>query len=719
MNVFALNPKNITNRLSINNLNRNIHLSLAIYYFVIHTLTIVGVNPKISVGILVILTISKFFLNFQIKSHRDFLGEFLRTPWLYIAIIFALWIQFPAILLSNKFGVKFGMVTTGNNDVASYAMVGQEFLRSGFYNSSHYFNYNMNFQAETFSYQAPNMLVSIFSTILSLNAWQVMTLVMLFALILSILSLASILENMNIQITKSKSILIGAIVCSTPLVCYVIGNYFLGQILALSVSASLLSLGMKIISARKFGVSDGVYLAGLTVLASMTYPHFLLPFLFILFTVVFILLFYVEKKIPITDAWTLFGSLLSGLVLSSLVIWKTHGLLIQTFSMTGNGWSLPTLTPQAIVLNRFFIGIEQPSLLNTLSWLIFALLILTLMFLVRRSDGQWLFSVVLLVGFGLGTLLLILTRDIPATNYTNWKLISYMAPLFLIIVFGYLMELRKFSGFTLVLLCLVLSATPAIDWMSTFRDNRGSVTKDMQDLGSSKLLRQYSKINIDVKPWFETMALASIVPNSNVNMVNSNYYFLAQDPSACSIVRRDNRNYGTFIKLNDTYGLSQSKDKSCGRFALPEIFELEIPSNIDFSSKGNGAPALVTGWSTPEPWGVWSDGNESILRFKVKQVISSDLLLTLYGSPFDLPTGDQKVEVLVNGELLLKMGKQEKSSKGYYRIILPRELIAKYDNRVELLIKISNPKSPMELGISNDPRKLGFGLVSISIKQSR
>ena len=357
MNLFVTNPKDSSYTSSLYNLNRNIHLTLGIYYLIVHTMAIFGVNPKISVYILVGFTICKFLINLRIKPPPSFIRNIVIAPSIFVVILLALWIQLPAIALSNKYGVLMGMVTTGNNDVASYAMVGQEFLRSGFSNSGHYLNYNMNFQAETFSYQAPNILTSIFSTILNVGVWQVMTLVMIFAVAISILSLASILETMNIGISKIKSILVGAFICATPLTSYIIGNYFVAQILALSVTASLLSLSVRVIRIRKVQFADTVYLSGLMVLASMTYPHLLLPFLFVLILVSSAILCGLEKKILFSDLRNLALGLFFGLLFSSLVIWKIHELLIQTFSMSGNGWPLPTFTPQALILNRFLIGI--------------------------------------------------------------------------------------------------------------------------------------------------------------------------------------------------------------------------------------------------------------------------------------------------------------------------------------------------------------------------
>jgi hypothetical protein len=718
MNLFVTNPKDSSYKSSLYNLNRNINLTLGIYYLFVHTLATFGVNPKISIYILVGITICKFLVCLRIKPSSNFIRNVLIAPSIFVMILLALWIQLPAIALSNKYGVLMGMVTTGNNDVASYAMVGQEFLRSGFSNSGHYLNYDMNFQAKTFSYQAPNILTSMFSTILNVHVWQVMTLVMVFAVSLSILSLASILETMNIGITRTKSILVGAFICATPLATYVIGNYFVAQILALSVTASLVSLSMRVIRIRKVQFADIVYLSGLTVLASMTYPHLLLPFLFVLILVSFAILCGLEKRIPLLDLRNLVVGLFFGLFFSSLVIWKIHKFIIQTFSMSGNGWPLPIFTPQAIILNRFLIGIEQPEFLVAISWFLFATITLLIVYFARRPDGVWLFSCVLLFGFGFGTLLLILIRDLPVTNYTNWKLIAYVMPLFLVILAGYLTSLSRISQPFLILVSLVLLVTPAIDWSSTFKGDRGAVTQDMQEMGSDHTLSQYSKINIDVNPWFETMALASIVPIPNVSMINSNYYFQTKDESACSIVRRDNRNYGTFVKLNKTYGLTQSKDGSCGVFALPEVFEIRIPSSIDFSSGGNGANTLVSGWSSPEAWGIWSEGKESVLRFKVIQALRADLNVTLSGSPFESPTGVQEVEIVVNGQLVSKISTPSRSSKTSFNFSVPKELISRNDNRVELLIKVSNPTSPLELGISNDPRKLGFGLVSVSIKES-
>jgi hypothetical protein len=719
MNQFVLKPNRNTSRLSLHELNQNIHLSLAIFYITLHTLTVLGVNPKISVYFLVVLTISKLSINFYCQSPKNILTIFSGAPLLAMIIVFALWIQLPGIFLSNKFGVLFGMVTTGNNDVASYAMVGQEFLSSGFDNSGRYEGYDINFQAETFSYQAPNILVSIFSTILNLKVWQVMTLVMIFAIALSILALASILEVLTNTKVKAIMILASAFICSIPLLSYLIGNYFLGQILALSVSASLLSLSMKTIRYREFEPKDGLFLSGLTVLASMTYPHLLLPFLLTLMAVTFVVLSILQKQIPQVDIRRLLASLFLGLIFSSIVLWKTKDFILKIFSMTGNGWALEVLTPQSIAIDRNLIGLKQTTSLIVISWLLFVTLVIWLMYHAKRPDGLWFFSTVLLFGFGLGTLMLILLRDLPLTNYTNWKLISYIAPLFLVIIVGYLIELRRILGAILILFSAVLAVTPTLDWMLTFRNNTGSVTRDMQNLSSSKILEQYSKINIDVNPYFETMAISSIVSTSKVNLVNPNYYFQSQNVSACTIVRRDNRKYGTFVNLNKTYGLTQSIDETCGFFVHPHTPSFEVPSEIDFSLGGNGEPVLVDGWSVPESWGVWSEGSKSLLRFKLTPKTESGFMLTLNGFTFDVPDKNQQVDVSINGKFFMRIDESSKLKEDNFKLLIPKDLIIKQDNRIEVSLKVSSPTSPQELGMSNDKRMLGFGLVSITLEPLR
>ncbi|WP_295917689.1 hypothetical protein [uncultured Xanthomonas sp.] len=124
---------------------------------------------------------------------------------------------------------------------------------------------------------------------------------------------------------------------------------------------------------------------------------------------------------------------------------------------------------------------------------------------------------------------------------------------------------------------------------------------------------------------------------------------------------------------------------------------------------------LGEGWSSNEPWGVWSLGERSSLRLKVKQRVAkgSHLILQANG----LWHSDRQamtVSARVNGgPWQTRTLTASESQPATIAIQLPA-LIAGANFEVEL--RYDKPASPASLGLSSDGRELGIGLVSLSLQ---
>jgi hypothetical protein len=122
-------------------------------------------------------------------------------------------------------------------------------------------------------------------------------------------------------------------------------------------------------------------------------------------------------------------------------------------------------------------------------------------------------------------------------------------------------------------------------------------------------------------------------------------------------------------------------------------------------------PCVATGWGEPEEWGVWSisqrpyvtiriadDGQPSSLKISMTGFVSSKIL------------SEQIVSIYKNGEYLTQV--RFTPEENVRDLSVPVEA---GESVVGLEFRPSNVRSPLELGMSVDDRKLGVGIRSISL----
>ena len=110
--------------------------------------------------------------------------------------------------------------------------------------------------------------------------------------------------------------------------------------------------------------------------------------------------------------------------------------------------------------------------------------------------------------------------------------------------------------------------------------------------------------------------------------------------------------------------------------------------------------AFGDGWSNFENWGVWSEGNVSRLTFTLSEPVTK---LELLIQPFVAESREEaNITIEVNGRCF-----DEKLSS---RKILRYSFDA--TKNVDIIFKHKIPKSPLELNINDDDRKINIGIVS-------
>jgi hypothetical protein len=139
-------------------------------------------------------------------------------------------------------------------------------------------------------------------------------------------------------------------------------------------------------------------------------------------------------------------------------------------------------------------------------------------------------------------------------------------------------------------------------------------------------------------------------------------------------------------------------------------------NRISFSRNGMGQKHVVYGWSKPEEWGTWSDGNAAAVLVDLPVVPKRDLELLIEGRAFLHalhPT--QQIEVAVNDHVLIEL-KYDSRSPGIQVVKIPRSIAIEKGSWFLIQFRFKNAKSPAQLGLSSDSRNLGLGLVSLQLK---
>ena len=149
-------------------------------------------------------------------------------------------------------------------------------------------------------------------------------------------------------------------------------------------------------------------------------------------------------------------------------------------------------------------------------------------------------------------------------------------------------------------------------------------------------------------------------------------------------------------------------------FKLSSLFpRVTFGQPMYFKAGSEALAYLLSGWSTPEPWGTWSDSTSSMifLPIKAKEVDSIFIEFNALISPFNL---SQRVEILVNGIRASSMTIRE--SPVIVEVKPPDA--ARLDSFPGIKIEFLLPDAarPRDIGIGDDGRTLALGLLAITLR---
>lgn len=148
--------------------------------------------------------------------------------------------------------------------------------------------------------------------------------------------------------------------------------------------------------------------------------------------------------------------------------------------------------------------------------------------------------------------------------------------------------------------------------------------------------------------------------------------------------------------------------------SLADLYlQVGIDERVTFGINASGVAMLGDGWSAPESWGTWSDGNQADLKLVKSGEPISSIALTFVDFPAE-GGASRGMSVTVNDlEATVTVNNDNKQKT----LLLHVPEMLRTERILNILIRFDRPTSPKELGLSDDGRRLAMGLQSLVIKR--
>lgn len=166
----------------------------------------------------------------------------------------------------------------------------------------------------------------------------------------------------------------------------------------------------------------------------------------------------------------------------------------------------------------------------------------------------------------------------------------------------------------------------------------------------------------------------------------------------------DTRRLGILLRRAGL-SVAADADEPC---SLGDEYVVSLGKPINFAAGADYAAQLFAGWSFREAAGVWSDAPVATLRFDLERPSEQPLRLEAELSAFTVGRGGAPLAVAVeaNGQRIATW--KVADTPAPYCATIPTAAMP--GRTVSITFDMDNPKSPAELGISADTRRLGIML---------
>jgi hypothetical protein len=152
---------------------------------------------------------------------------------------------------------------------------------------------------------------------------------------------------------------------------------------------------------------------------------------------------------------------------------------------------------------------------------------------------------------------------------------------------------------------------------------------------------------------------------------------------------------------------------------LEELDRSVRPGEEIAFAKGSGAERFLSeGWSSLEPTGVWTDGEQASFVLRPTDLPPGAAELVLAVSAFVTPDHPElKVEVSVLDEQIAGRVFRYGEAQRFLRVPFPAAAGAE-GGRTLFQLHLSDPARPVDLGLGNDARRLGLHLEWLMVRKS-
>jgi hypothetical protein len=655
-----------------------------------------------------------FSLILQWKQNKFHIQSIKKLKSLIIVFVASTWAIFPMILKISQNGMTLGLGSIGNNDVINYALMSKDFLSNGFNDGGNIANVNLGFNNHFLQHQTANSFITVISSVSGLESWKILTAIAGAVIAIGIHSLSSLVQNLFQINNRLISNTFGSIVFLSPLMSYVTGNYFLAQLIAIPITIEMLRIFLNIGKSVKYSTEDYVLLPVTISLCIFAYPVFLIPWVAVCFMVAFFLLI-LRKVVPTKKFINI------TILLISLGFVLAFDYLIVAFRLgkmqgeTSFGWELSPLNPFSTLVSSDSLGKSIGDFYTFVAWLIF-LVIFAILFAVSEIDIIMKKFLLLYVAINLFLVLVVFAfKSQSMSSYQVWKLQSFLFPILLVMLLSVAYKSRKSGKIIVAFIGFFALLAPLQLWEKSLISRDLVINSEMEALASNPKLAKLAAVNIDLNPYFENMAVATLLDNQRKYIKGVQYYPSINSDSACTLTRVNNRNYEFIEPLSIHYALAPSVDGTCVPENLrPNVDVLPASTKVYFNNAGLGVKYFGIGWSTPEEWGTWASQEKSTLLFELdarKEMLVEFELNVLSYIPNDISV--QTLKVYLNG---VQVFKQEFNSSNPAKRVSFKGKVLPAGNTNEISFQVSPIYRPKDFGKSNDPRRLGLGVTSIYLK---
>jgi hypothetical protein len=233
---------------------------------------------------------------------------------------------------------------------------------------------------------------------------------------------------------------------------------------------------------------------------------------------------------------------------------------------------------------------------------------------------------------------------------------------------------------------------------------------DKYDVPSTEAVSQFIRENADQETWLDTIEelYHSVIQEAKTTRSKTSYTEIAHYLETWS------------PRVNDRWPWLDERTKLVEDLASAKL-ALEAPAigeKITLSSNSESSKARTAeGFSWLEKWGVWSNAETATILTRKPSVQSPvarsvEFEVQLYLPP-QKPT--LEVDVLVNGIWCTSWSFNADNQKSPITVSCPYSQTSESEH-VWITFQIKDPRSPRECGSSDDPRKLGLGLISFCFK---